>query len=152
LTLPLVGGLEVGGTYRVEAQTTEVALLTYDRLELVVVTRVATAEDAHPVTSTDTFEVANVDRVTISRLKTRRPAGGEPRAGGSDSEGAGLADGNPRMEERGLVLRTTSGSGTDANLGPAHMSRAGARLMGHDRPFLQHLCVLNLVHSRHGRC
>jgi|GEM_PF-208304 len=140
--------MQVGETYRVEVQTTEVVPLTDGRVEVVVVTRVTTAEATHPVTSTDTFEVANVDRATISRLQARRPADGESPAAVSSSQGAGLAEHDPRLRERGLVLTDDLGvryGRLSGNLGPAHTSRAGARLMGHDRPFLQHLCVLNLV-------
>ncbi|MEX2621815.1 MAG: acyl-CoA dehydrogenase [Egibacteraceae bacterium] len=148
LTMPSPGGLQVGETYRVEVQTTELVPLTDGRVEVVVVTRVTTAEATHPVTSTDTFEVANVDRTTVSRLKPRRPAGGEPPAAVSSSNGPRLADHGPQLRERGLVLTDDLGvryGRLSGNLGPAHTSRAGARLMGHDQPFLQHLCVLNLV-------
>jgi acyl-CoA oxidase len=148
LTMPSPGGLEIGGTYRVQVRTAEVVPLADGRVELVVVTWVTRNEATPPVTSTDTFEVANIDRTTLRRLEARRPPDAAPADALSTVEGAGPVDEDPPLRERGLVLADDLGvryGRLSGNLSPAHTSRAGARLMGHDRPFLQHLCVLNLV-------
>jgi acyl-CoA oxidase len=141
--------LEPDTTYRLQVRTTDVTPLGKGRIRLVVETHVTAADGTRLVSSVDNFTVANVDHATVEQLR----AGHRPRKSPVDAVEPSAAA--PRLdvlhadvEEHGLALADDLGLSygrLSGNLSPAHTSTAGARLLGHDRPFVQHLCLVNLV-------
>ena len=141
--------IEPATSCQLQVRAVDVAPDAGDRVALTVDTQLFDPDGTRLVRSTDTFAVDNVDRATIKQLRANRPArggSGTPPPGEHPSIAAEAAD----LHEFGLALADDLGARygrLSGNLSPAHTSRPGARLLGHDRPFLQHLCVVNLVLS-----
>ncbi len=139
--------LEPGGTYRVQVRTTQVVPTDHDLVTLHVETHILDQDGSRLVASDDRFVVANVDPSTIEALR-RRVDGDGSGATGLDDDPAPANPDDPVARELALTLEDDLGiryGRLTGNLRPANTSRAGARLLGHDRPFLQHLCVVDLM-------
>jgi CRP-like cAMP-binding protein/acyl dehydratase len=140
--------LQPDAAYRLQVRTTDVTPLRKDRISLVVETHVTDADGTRLLSSVDTFTVANVDRATVEQLRAATRLRSGPPDDVEPSVAARLDVLHPEVQERGLALAEDLGLSygrLSGNLSPAHTSAAGARLLGHERPFVQHLCLVNLV-------
>ena len=146
---PEGGAMDPGRVYGVQVRVVKIAPRSPDTVALTVDTYVSAPDGTRIVAATDTFTVTDVDRDIIKQLGTSASGPGTRDAQPAESpDDPLLLQTGTALAETAVVLADDLGvryGKLSGNLSPLHTSRTGARLLGHDRPFLQHLCVANLV-------